>query len=168
MSIAEQIAAVRDARYLAGCAGTALHWALFMKPGGTVITLKRNLERDKFVQTQHMFNSICGLKSVFVWASVEPHKSNHGGKHPPQIIGATQYIKQFFDDFGFKHTNSDIAIDKDAMKEYQEQYEKYISENGSTIRTKILKHLVKIISCFIPGRINRNRARKWLKSKLHI
>ncbi|MBR2286437.1 MAG: glycosyltransferase family 61 protein [Alphaproteobacteria bacterium] len=168
MSIAEQIAAVRDARYLAGCAGTALHWAFFMKPGGTVITLKRNLERDKFVQTQHMFNSVCGLKSIFVWASVEPHKSNHGGKHPPQIIGATQYIKQFFDDFGFKYTNSDIAIDNDAMKEYQEQYEKYISENGSTIRTKILKHMVKIISCFIPGRINRNRARKWLKSKLHI
>ena len=168
MTIAEQIAAVRNAKYLAGCAGTAMHWAIFMKPGGTVISLKRNTTRDSFVRTQHMLNTICGLKSIFVWASVEKHKSNHGGKHPPQIIGVNKYVKQFFDDTGFKYTDSDIAPDTRAMNEYMEQYEKYITQNGSTLRTRILKHLVKIISCVIPGRINRNRGRKWLKSKLHI
>lgn len=168
LTIAEQIAAVRDAKYLAGCAGTALHLALFMKPGGTVIILKRNLERDKFVQTQHMFDTVCGLKSVFVWASIEKHKSNHGGKHPPQIIGTTKYVKQFFDDFGFKYSDSDIAIDKNALNEYDKQYEKYIKENGSILRTRFKKHMIKIIACFIPGRVNRNRARTWLKSKLHM
>ncbi len=168
MTIAEQIAAVRDAKYLAGCAGTALHWALFMKPGGTVITLKRNKARDSFVQTQYMFNQACGLKSVFVWASIEQHKSQHGGNHAPQIIGVNDYVKQFFDDFDFKYTASDIAPDSDSMNAYMAQYDKYVSENGGRFYNSFARHLVKIISCFIPGRINRNRARKWMKSKLHI
>lgn len=168
MSITEQIAAVRDAKYLAGCAGTALHWALFMKPGGTVITLKRNQKRDIFVQTQYMFNTVCGLKSVFIWASTETHKSNHGGKHPPQIIGVNKHLLEFFDDFGFKYSKSDIAPDKNAIKAYNEQYEQYTAENGSSTYIRFCKTFVKIISCFIPGRINRNHARRWLKTKLHI
>ena len=168
MSITEQIAAVRDAKFLAGCAGTALHWALFMKPGGTVITLKRNIMRDNFVQTQHMLNTVCRLKSVFVWASIETHKSNHGGKHPPQIIGVNNHVRKFFDDFGFKYSKSDIAPDTTAINTYNAQYEKYIAENGNTSYIRFCKNLVKIVSCFIPGRINRNRVRKYLKSKLHI
>lgn len=168
MSIAEQIAAVADAKFLAGCAGTALHWALFMKPGGTVISLKRNTKQDDFACTQYMLNTANDLNSVFIWASLETHKSRHGGSHAPQIIGTTKYLKQFFDDFNFKYDDSDIAFDTDAMNEYLAQYEKYTAEHGGTWYNVFCRKIIKITSCFIPGRINRNRYRQWCKKQLHI
>ena len=42
LPLVQQIALVKNAKVLAGCAGTALHLAVFMKPGGTVIQIKRN------------------------------------------------------------------------------------------------------------------------------
>ena len=168
MTIAEQISAVTDARYLAGCAGTALHWALCMKPGGTVISLKRNSIEDNFTRTQYMINNVSGLKSVFIWSSIEKHKSKHGGQHAPQIIGVNQYLKQFFDDFGFKYDAKDIEFDQSAMNQYLEQYNQYEQEHGGILRNYLVRHFIKIIVCFVPGRINRKRVRSWLKQKLHI
>ena len=168
MTIAEQIAAVRDAKFLAGCAGTALHWALFMKPGGTVISLKRNSKQDNFVQTQYMFNTVSGLNSVFVWASKETHKSKHSSSYAPQIIGVTKYVKLFFDDFGFEYNDSDIAPDTESMHEYLAQYEKYKSEHGGNWYESVCRHAIKITSCLVPGRINRNRYRQWCKKQLHL
>ena len=46
MPLAHQVAAIKNAKVLAGCGGTALHLALFMKPGGRVVQIKRKY-RDK-------------------------------------------------------------------------------------------------------------------------
>ena len=37
MGLKQQVAMIKNARVLAGCAGTALHFALFMKSGGRVV-----------------------------------------------------------------------------------------------------------------------------------
>ena len=167
MTIAEQIAAVADAKYLAGCSGTALHWALCMKPGGTVIALKRNSRPDDFIRTQYMLNTIAGLKSVFITASTEKYTSGHGGTNVPQIIGVNEQVRKFLDDFGFKYTKSDIAFDQKAMNQYLERYKNYKNEHGGTFYRKICSRLIKLAICFVPGRINRSNARHWLKKKLH-
>lgn len=168
MTIADQIASVKDAKYLAGCSGTALHWALFMKPGGTVIALKRNSKPDDFICTQYMLNTITGLNSVFITASIETHKSGHGGSGTPQIIGVNTYVKDFFDNFGLKYTKSDIAFNQKEMNKYLEKYAIYQSEHGGKIYRKVCSRLIKLAVCFIPGRINRGNARHWLKEKLHV
>lgn len=165
MTIHEQIASVRDAKYLAGCAGTALHWCLFMQPGGNVITLKRNSKNDNSIQTQYILNNVCDLNSVFVWTSVETHKSHHGGNHAPQIIGVNENLKKFFDDFGFKYNVADTTFDKKSMAEYLDAYEKYTKTNGNSLQIWICKKLIKILSCLIPGRVNRRNFRNYMKRK---
>ncbi len=167
MTIAEQIAAVRDAKYLAGCAGTALHWALFMKPGGTVIILKRNTKPHVFIRTQYMLDTVIGLNTVFICASVEKFSSEHRSKQAPQIIGVNDFVKNFFDDFGFKYTARDIAFDKKSMDTYVAQYQKYQQEHNNVFCNRIIHHIIKISACFVPGRINRKNFRNWLKNKLY-
>lgn len=167
MTIAEQIAAVADAKYLAGCSGTALHWALCMKPGGTVIAFKRNSKPDDFIRTQYMLNTITGLNSVFITASTEKYTSGHGGTGTPQIVGVNTHVKQFLDDFNFKYTDSDISFDKDAMNTYLERYKVYKSEHGGKLYRKICSKMIKLLVCIVPGRVNRHNARQWLKAKFH-
>jgi len=167
MTIAEQIAAVADAKYLAGCSGTALHWALCMKPGGTVIALKRNSKPDDFIRTQYMLNTVTGLNSVFITASTEKYMSSHGGTGTPQIVGVNEHVKKFLDDFGFKYTNSDIAFDQKAMNTYLERYKAYKAEHGGKLYRNICSKLIKLVVCLVPGRISRRNARQWLKTKLH-
>ena len=165
MTIKEQIASVRDAKYLAGCAGTALHWCLFMKPGGTVITLRRNSKHDTSIRTQYILNNVCDLNSVFVWASIEKHKSEHGGNHAPQIIGVNENLKKFFDEFGFKYNDSDIAFDEQSMDKYTKAYAKYTADHGTYFHKWFFKRLIKYTACLIPGRINRGKYRHYMKSK---
>ena len=168
MTIAEQIASVKDAKYLAGCSGTALHWALFMKPGGNVIALKRNSRPDDFIRTQYMLNTIAGQNSVFITAAIETHQSGHGGSGAPQIIGVNEWVKKFLYDFDFKFTKKDIEFDKKSMDTYLKKYEIYKSEHGGKIYRKFCSRLIKLAVCFIPGRINRGNVRLWLKRKLHV
>lgn len=167
MTIAEQIAVVANAKYLAGCSGTALHWALFMQPGGTVIALKRNSRPDDFIRTQYMLNTISGLNSVFITASIEKHESSHGGTGIPQIVGVNEHVKKFLDDSGFKYTDSDITFDQKAMDTYLERYKAYKAEHGGKLYRKICSKLIKLAVCLIPGRVSRHNARQWLKTKFH-
>ena len=168
MTIAEQIATVANAKYLAGCSGTALHWALCMKPGGTVIAFKRNSKPDAFIRTQYMLNTVTGLNSVFITASIESHPSGHGGSQVPQIVGINPYVKKFLDDFDFQYTPADIAFNQVAMDTYTARCKKYKSEHGGKAYRKIVSKIIKIVICIVPGRVNRGNARRWLKKKLHL
>ncbi|MBD5389368.1 glycosyltransferase family 61 protein, partial [bacterium] len=82
MSIADQIAAVKNCRVLAGCAGTALHLALFMPRGGTVIQLSRNTMKDGPAPTQYLIDRVLDHDSIFIAASIEEMVTGHGGFAP--------------------------------------------------------------------------------------
>ncbi len=167
MSLKEQIAAIKDCKFLAGCAGTALHMALFMKSGGTVIQIKRNKIYDDNAPTQWLLNETCGLNSVFINSSVERVKTGHGF-NMPQIIGVNENMRDFFKDFGFKTNDKDFEVDDIARQEYDAALSKYQSEHG-TKTVEVIKHkIVRITSCFIPGRYNRSVYRRWLKNKFGI
>ena len=58
----EQIALVKNARVLAGCAGTALHLALFMAPGGVVVQIKRNARAKCNADIQNLINKTNNAK----------------------------------------------------------------------------------------------------------
>jgi capsular polysaccharide biosynthesis protein len=167
MSLKEQIATIKDCNFLAGCAGTALHMALFMKAGGTVIQIKRNKIYDDNAPTQWLLNETCGLNSVFINSSVERVKTGHGF-NMPQIIGVNENMRDFFKDFGFKTNDKDFEVDDIARQEYDTALSKYQGEHGTKIVEFIKHKIVRISSCFIPGRYNRSVYRRWLKNKLGI
>ena len=58
LPLVEQIGLVKNARVLAGCAGTALHLALFMAPGGVVVQIKRNARAKCNADIQNLINVI--------------------------------------------------------------------------------------------------------------
>lgn len=159
LPLREQIRIVANADTLAGCAGTALHLALFMRPNGTVIQLKRNRLPKDSAPTQYIINESTQLNSVFISASIEETKSNHylntGGA---QIIGMTPDLRKFMEDNGFELHQSDFDADTDAINEYT-QY----MRSCKTRRRKFKRTFIKIVSCLVPGRINRARFRNWLK-----
>ncbi len=167
LSLDEQIRIFQDCKVLAGCAGTALHMALFMKPGGTVIQLKRNKVYDDNAPTQYLLNETKKLNSVFISASVERVRTGHG-MNIPQIIGVTENMRAFFDDFGFSVSDDDIKPDADAIAEYETALAEYQSIHGTKIVGFFKRKLVRISACFIPGRYNRSVWRRWLKRKLGI
>lgn len=166
LSVSEQVAIIGNANVLAGCAGTALHMSLFMKPGGRVVQLNRSTDvRDSGVLQARMCQ-MCGLDFDVVAASVETFKSKHGGMHAPQIIGCTKYLKQWFDDNAFVYSDDDLTMDADAVGQYQQQLDVYRKLHGNNISAKLKKFVIKFVACLVPGRIWRGRVRKYLKEHL--
>ena len=120
MSVTDQIALVKNCKYLAGCAGTALHLSGFMPAGGTVILLKRNTSASGSLDTQTILNAEADINNVFVWASIEKRPSPHFSPIPyPQIIGVNQYVREFFDAAGFKYDRRDLRTDYGAWFMYR-------------------------------------------------
>ena len=167
LSLREQIAYMRGAHVLAGCAGTALHMSLFMKPGGTVIQIKRNTVFDDNAPTQYLLNQTGNLNSVFINSSVETVRTGHGFSRP-QIIGVNDNMIRFFDDFGFKTTKKDLEHDDAAFAEYENALVEYKALHGTNFMEKVKHKIVRISACFIPGRYNRSVWRRWLKGKFGI
>lgn len=164
MPLSEQIAAMRECESLAGCAGTALHLALFMPCGGTVIQLKRNSQHRCNANVQYLINKTKKHKSCFIHVSLEKMGTRHFTS-APQIIGATSYFKDFLVDSGFKYTDSDLKLPDSVWQKYYSELDKYKRENGS-VRFNKLKHLIiKIIACGIPGRERRGRFRAKMKAR---
>lgn len=156
MSIDAQIAIVKNCRVLAGCAGTALHLALFMKPGGTLIQIKRNSKNDDNAAEQFLINTAKKLDSVFIWASDEirptPHFTNM-----PQIIYPGHYVREFWADERFKYGadccngyDDEYAAYKNALREYRHTH---------GLWREIKRTLIKIMACVIPGRARRGAFR---------
>ena len=167
LPLEEQIGLVRNCKVLAGCAGTALHLALFMKPGGTVIQIKRNKLNKDNASAQYLINETKKLDSVFVFGSVETTKTDHFSS-TPQIIGINKYMLDFFNDFGFKITNKDLEPDTKGFEEYEKALAEYTAEHGSKFMEKVKHKFVHFSSCIIPGRYNRSVYRRWIKRKFNI
>ena len=161
----QQVAIVKNARVLAGCAGTALHLALFMRPGGTVIQLKRNTQTEDSSYDQYMLNQVAGHNSVFVTASVEPHRTRHSDTIP-QIIGGTDALRRFLDDNGYKYTARDLTLPDTAWDEYYAALAEFRQKNGGIFYKHVKSLAIKIVAAFVPGRVNRRRVRHWLKDHL--
>ncbi|MBP5707540.1 MAG: glycosyltransferase family 61 protein [Alphaproteobacteria bacterium] len=166
LPLKKQISLVRGASVLAGCAGTALHLGLFMKPGGMVIQIKRNRMPKCNASIQDLLNRTKGLDSVFISGSIEKHKMEHGSK-APQIIGVNKYMREFFDAYNFKYDKNDIAPDKKAWAEYNELMREYIKTHDSAFVKKLKKCFIHWSALIVPTRYLRGRWRKFLKRKLN-
>ena len=164
LPLEQQIAAVKNCRFLAGCAGTAMHLALFMPAGGTVVQLKRNSMDSCSADIQYLINQTIGLRSVFVSPSIEEVPTGHF-TNAPQIIAVNKYMKQFFDDFEFEYTDQDIALDDAVLAEYRAAMIAFKKQGGSVRANKIKHALIKYSACFIPGRERRGRYRAYMKSR---
>ena len=149
---------------MAGCAGTALHLALTMKQGGTVCQIKRNTPMQDNADTQYIINTTKGLDSVFVAGSMETVKTDHWSM-TPQIIGMTDYMKQFFDENGFRYNKSDLKIWDKERAEYDNAIINCDKQDYSTKSVK--KYIIKYAACFVPGRVRRNKFRNFLKKLLN-
>ena len=167
LPLEQQIAIIKDCKYLAGCAGTALHLALFMKPGGTVIQIKRNSLNEDSAPTQYLINNTKQLNSIFINASIETVRTDHGSE-TPQIIGVNDNMRKFFEDFHFKMVKSDFEFDAVAHDEYEHALVEYQSVHGTKFMELVKRKIVRITACFIPGRYNRSVYRRWLKKKFGL
>lgn len=167
LPLEKQIDLAHHCNVLAGCAGTALHLALFMKPGGTVIQIKRNSRIKDNSSMQYLINKTKKLNSVFISGSIEKSSSIHC-THMPQIIGVNKYMRRFFDENGFVYDKNMPSIDKQTWDEYYADLTSYISCHSSGIIDVIKRKFVKISACFVPGRERRARYRKKIKSLLNV
>jgi len=160
LPLKQQIAYVKDCKYLAGCAGTALHLALFMKSGGTVIQIKRNsIIKSDNACVQYLINETKKINTTIVYGSVETKPTEHWSP-VPQLIGVTDYMKQFFNDNHFKYTDKDIVLEKSDIQNYELELSKrdFKPHFGNYLK----RQLIHYSSCFIIGRENRANYRKWL------
>lgn len=167
LPLKSQIALVKNCRVLAGCAGTALHLALFMKPGGTVISIKRNRRPACNAMIQNNVNNTKHLDGIFISGSIETAKTFHS-TNAPQIIAVNQYMQEFFDEYGYKYTDKDLGVDSDAWQEYKVALDEYNETHGQAFIRKIKRFFIKYSSLFVLGRERRGRYRKWLKNKLNF
>lgn len=165
LPLTEQIWLARNATVLAGCGGTALHLALFMKPGGQVIQIKRNTILKDNATTQHLINIAKKLDNVFISGSIEKVKTPHFSLLP-QIISVTKYMKQYFDDNNFKYNESDLTLPSKVFDEYTEELGT-MSQNKNFILS-LKKSFVHYTSCLLPGRMIRKKYRHFMKEKLNI
>ena len=166
LPLSRQIGLVKNARVLAGCAGTALHLALFMKSGGTVIQIKRNRQAKCNADIQNLINDTKGLNGVFISGSVENKPTDHCSS-VPQIIGVNQHMRDFFDAFGFKYTARDMVPNKKDLAEYDAALTEYNKKYGGVGLNNIKHFIIHWSSCFVPGRERRGNFRRWLKRKLN-
>ena len=166
LPLKQQISYARNCKVLAGIAGTALHLALFMRSGGTVIQIKRNRLPKCNADVQYLIDSTKELDTVFVSGSVEEKPTEHYSS-VPQIIGVNKYMRVFFDVYNFKLTEQEAKADKKDMAEYNAALDEY-NKRYSGVWLNALKHkIVHYSACLIPGRERRGRWRNWLKKKLN-
>ena len=166
LPLKKQIALVKNCKYLAGCAGTALHLALFMKPGGTVIQIKRNRLPKCNADIQNLINDTKELNGIFISGSVEEKRTDHCSS-VPQIIGVNKYMREFFDAYNFKYDEKDTKQDDKDFAEYTDALAQYNKEYGGVWLNNIKHVIIHYSSCFIPGRERRGNYRRWLKKVLN-
>lgn len=167
LPLEKQIALVHNCKVLAGCAGTALHLALFMKPGGTVIQIRRNRKHNDNAACQHLINLTKKLNSVFISGSIEKWTTTHF-TNAPQIIGLTKWMRKFFDENGFKYDKTLPVVNKQDWNAYLADCENYKKSKGGVRLSYYKERLVHVSAWFIPGRERRGAWRRWLSKKLNI
>ena len=162
----KQIALVKNCKFLAGCAGTALHLALFMKPGGTVIQIKRNRLPKCNADIQNLINDTKELNGIFISGSVEEKRTDHCSS-VPQIIGVNKYMREFFDAYNFKYDQKDTTPDENDIAEYNIALAQYNKQYGGVWVNDIKHLIIHYTACLVPGRENRGNYRRWLKKVLN-
>ncbi len=164
LSLQDQITLVKNSEIIAGIAGTALHLSLFMKPGGTVIQIKRNTLNSDNAEIQ---NDICNFKNlnfVYIAGSIEKRPTKHF-TDVPQLVGITKFMKQFFDENKFKYTSQDVVCDKYILRQYKKQLCKYKIKRTYT---KFISVIARIISLFGITKYGRQNIRKSIMNFLHV
>ena len=172
MSIRDQIAAVKNCKYLAGLAGTALHLALFMQPGGggekrTVIQIKRNTGIADNSYAQYLINQCVDSDLVLVWAGTEDVPSAHWTACP-QIVGPTQYFREFLDAMNFQYSADDLKPDSRALAQYTAALQEYRRTLDNDFVHQIKKVIIRTVGAMIPVRRWRHMVRRFLEQKLHF
>lgn len=167
LPLEQQIYIAAHCTHMAGCAGTALHLAAFMRPGGTVIQLKRNSAPDDSSMTQALICRMVGARLVSVWASIENTPTPHF-TDTPQIIGVTTQMQCFFNDAHFSYDAADIAPNVTAWGEYNIAMERYRARRGSDVSRRIRGMIVRLVGGLIPVATWRRRARHHLRNILHL
>lgn len=165
LPLTEQIALVANCKVLAGCAGTALHLALFMKSGGTVIQIKRNSKYADNIFAQYQINTTKNLDTIIIAGSIEKVQTQHY-THVPQIIGVTQYMKQFFDENNISYTDKDIVLPDSVWQDYETALGNMTNEKYFIHKLK--KKFIHYTSCFLPGRMMRKNYRHFMQRKLGV
>lgn len=166
LPLTEQIGLVKNARVLAGCAGTALHLALFMKPGGTVVQIKRNRQAKCNADIQNLINDTKKLNGIFISGSVEEKPTDHCSS-VPQIIGVNQHMRDFFAAYGFKYNERDTKRDEKDYAEYKSALMEYNKQYGGVGLNNLKHFIIHWSSCFVIGRERRGNYRRWLKKVLN-
>ena len=166
LPLQEQIGLVKNCKVLAGCAGTALHLALFMKPDGTVIQIKRNRLPKCNADIQNLINDTKKLNGIFISGSIEEKPTDHCSS-VPQIIGVNKHMRDFFDAYGFKYSQKDTMIDEKDLVEYKSNMAEYNKKYGGVGLNNIKHFIIHWSSCFVIGRERRGNYRRWLKRKLN-
>ena len=78
----------------------------------------------------------------------------------PQIIGVTEYMKQFFDENGFVYNEQDLIIDEAEFEQYQELLNEFLKQKSFVKWLK--RRFIHFSSCLIPGRLARKNYRRYL------
>lgn len=169
LPLAQQISLIGNCKSLAGVAGTALHLAVFMKPGGEVIQIKRDGKKGCNSDVQHLICMAAGLDFTLISGSIEKHKTNHSTTIP-QIIGITEHMRNFFNARGFKYAMSDLDFNSAAWLQYETALANFKNTKNvkQTFVQKAKVRFVKYLSIFVPGRLNRRYFRDWLSEILKI
>lgn len=163
LPLEQQITLANGCKEMAGTAGSALHLALFMKPGGRVIQIKRNSDNDDNIDFQKLMCDLRKLDLVWVYGSIETIKTPHYTKIP-QAIGITPYLLKFFDDNNIKYSEHDIAFDAKEFKRYKRQLYKY---KAHKVYKKFVDIPVRFISLCGITKHGRKIIREYLYSKFH-
>ncbi|MDE6251011.1 MAG: glycosyltransferase family 61 protein [Alphaproteobacteria bacterium] len=167
LSLDKQIALMKNCKVLAGCAGTALHMAVFMPRFGTVIQIKRNRVDKDSGPTQELIHRLKDIHGIFISGSIESEKTDHSTV-APQVIGVTKYMRQFFDDNGFSYDASDLIPDSGELAEYAAARRAYRARFGSVRFNKFKHMMIKLSACTIPGRERRGRYRAYMNKLLKV
>ena len=84
----------------------------------------------------------------------------------PQLIGMTEYMKQFFDENGFKYSDKDLKMWDKEFADYKTALENCGMQKYESKSVK--KYIVKYLSCLVIGRIRRNKFRQFLNKILKM
>lgn len=163
LPLSHQITLAHNCKYMAGTAGTALHLALFMRVGGTVIQIKRNSLPGDNAGIQHDICNLRKLNFTYIDGSIEIIPSLHFTSQP-QILGVTPELKQFFIDNNFRFSTRDIVPDTDAWMAYEVQLHKHIKHQRYK---KIIKPIARFVSMFGITKYRRKNIREFIMRISH-
>lgn len=164
MGLKQQVAMIKNARVLAGCAGTALHLALFMKSGGRVVQIKRNSENADNCSAQYLICDACGHGLDLIWASAETEQTRHF-TNVPQFISAGEYLQNWFNDNDFDVEKSDLKINKGEFVAYQKMLRWHRKRYGTRKWNVCKKKMIRLSACFIPVPFLKDKYYNYMKNR---